>query len=280
MDVHRERDHARGTAPSRAGIGGWSRRAAVLAVVLMTAAACSEREFGFTDPGASATATLNFEVPGASSTSSSVSSPARAVPGVSADVTVSDDPALTVDSVDVVIREVQIAPQGTDCAGGAGDEGEGSGCQEFIDRTFVPTLPVDAAGAVALANLAVPPATYDQVTFRFNVLDANEPRDAEILSDRGELRGASVFVVGTFRGDRFELKLDPTGEMVVPAGTPLTLDEEQSGDVVLVWDVGEWFLRDDGSVIDPVAAQGDAALKDDIEANLTSTLRVRTQPPQ
>lgn len=251
----------------------WAGRSALALALMLGAAACTETEFGFgTDPTETARVDLVFEVPGATTSS------AVRAEGVTGRVAVDD--VLTIDSVDVVIRELQLGRQGTEClfgaVGGDGDGGDGSDCEEFFIQTIVQTLPVDDGTAELLSGGAVAPGTFDRLAFRFNVLEGDTSEELTILGDRGDLQDESVFVAGTFEGEEFEVRLDPDVEVVVSADSPLTLEAEETGRIVLVWDVASWFVDpDDGGIEDPNKVESDAQLEEQVETRILNSLAAR-----
>lgn len=287
MESHRSdrpTEHAsEGTPVPSATIGGWS-AGALAGAVLLAAGACAESSIGGTALEKSGRISLSHEVPAANASSS-----ARAG-GVRADVTIGDGPQIVVDSIDVVIRQVQVGREGTECAfrpqGVASDEDE-SDCEEFgTGVTIAQSLPVDEGLQTLQTNVPIEPGTWDRLEFAFNVLqsDASQPEDLDILSGSGgrartDLRGGSVMIQGAFDGQDFTLLLELDGEVTVPAETPLVIDEEGQGGVVLVWNVAQWFDDGEGGIVDPVAAQGedgDQQIRDQIESNIPEALALET----
>lgn len=281
MDSSRVRELVSGRTPGPArspspGPPGGLAVVAVAAGVLLAGAACLDTEFGPTDPGLAAQIDILFEVPGASSTSSSVGEGL-----VAGNVTVSqNDTTLVIDSVDVSIRELQLGREGTTCefgsVGTTGDGGDGTDCEEASVQTVLQTLPVDEGTVEILSGGLVEPGTLDRFAFRLNVLEGGTQEEIAILSDADHMRDASIFVSGTFEGSDFSLTLDPDQEVVVEAGSPLTLDTEETGRAVLVWNVAEWFVDpDDGGLEDPDQVASDAMLEQQVEDRILATLEAR-----
>lgn len=248
--------------------------AAGLAGMLLVGAGCAESEFGPTDPGLAAGIEIFFEVPGASAPeASSDGSLARSV-------TVSEsDPSLVVDSVDVSIRELQLGREGTTCEFGAvgtnDDGGDGTDCEEASIQTVLQNLPVNVDEGLEeiLPDGLLEPGTIDRFAFRLNVLEGEAQEELAILSDRSDMQDASIFVGGTFEGEEFELRLDPDAEVVVEAESPLSLDTEEEGTAVLIWNVAEWFVDpEDGGIEDPNEVAGDETLEQQVEDRIVETL--------
>lgn len=284
MEPHRtdrETEPAPARTPARsAASGGWW-AAALVGALLLAAGACAESSIGGSLLEKSGRITLSNEVPGATGSSSSRTD------GVRASVTVDDEPQFVVDSVDVVIRQLQVGRQGAECAvrpqGTSGDD-DGGDCEEFGGGvTFVNSLPVSEGFEEIVTDAFIEPGTWNRLEFEFNVLESapNQPEDQDILqAGRTDLRGGSVLIQGIFDGQEFELLVALDSEVTVPADPPLVIEEEGDGGMVLVWNVSQWFDDGDGGLIDPVAAAADdsqgQALRDQIGANILESLEIRT----
>lgn len=280
MESHRSdrpTEHAsEGTPVPSATIGGWSAGALVGAFFLLATGACVDSSIGGSLLEKSGRIDLSNQVPGAEASSSARTG------GVRADVTIGDGPQIVVDSVDVVIRQLQVGREGTECAiraQGAGGDADGEDCEEFgAGVTFVQSLPVDEGVEEIVTNVPIEPATWDRLAFEFNVLEVDpaQPEDQDILNDRTDLRGGSVMIQGTFDGQDFELLLAIDREISLSADPPLVIEDEGEGGMVVVWNVSQWFDDGEGGLVDPVAAQEDQALRDQIEANLLEALDIQT----
>lgn len=248
----------------------------MLAGTILAAAGCAETEFGVTDPTLTGRITLTHDVSAGPAPSSGAEAAA-----VSRSVTVDEETDLVVDSVHVVIRELQVAREGAECAFGAPGSGtggdDGSDCLEVRLGTRVDTLPTDDGTRDIVQNGAIEPATFDRIVFRLNVLEPGETGDQDVLALRPDLQGASVKITGTSGGEPFEILLAPEEEVAVEADDPLTIEDEGSGRMTLHWDVASWFDDPDGEgPIDPVAAEEGAELRSQISANLLGALSVAT----
>lgn len=260
-----------GTAARAAASGGWW-AGALAGAVLLAAGACAESTIGGSIVEKSARMTISHDVDRAQ-TSSALRSR-----GVSADVTIDDDPQFVVDSVDVVIRELQVGREGQECGfapvGTTGDGGDGNDCEEVFRQTAAPSLPLDEGFATIADSMLIEPGRWNRFEFQFHVLEVGGPEATPILDDRPELRGASVRITGTFDGQAFELLLTPDDDVTVEADAPVVLDDEELGGMVLVWNLSRWFDDGQGGFIDPVAAQEDQGLRDQIETNLVEALEI------
>lgn len=249
--------------------------AALVVVVALAGVACADSEFSFTDPSQSATITINHRVPQAEASSTSART-------VSTDVTVDEEQGFTVDSVVVIMRELQVGREGTECAFGSpgtdGDGGDGRDCEEAFIRTSDERLPTEEEIDAIVDQGMIEPGTFDRIGFRFNRLDPGQPEDSDVIAAlNSDFRNVSVLIVGSFQGEEFTLGLDRDSEEMFSTDSPLTLEQESSGSVTLVWNVEQWFdAPDGGGLINPVDAMEDESLADQIEANLVETLEVET----
>lgn len=284
MEPHRSgraTEHASGRASIPSGMSDVRKAAAPVGILLLAAAACAESAIGGSFLDKTARIDLSHEVPAARPSS------AVEARGVSAAFTVDEESDFVVDSVDVVIRQVQVGREGTECvfrSQGSSADADGPDCEELgTGVTIVQGLPVDDGFQNLLPEeVPIEPGTWNRLEFEFNVLEADpsQPEDQAVLEGRSELRGASVMIQGTFGGEEFTLFLAPDDEVTLPADPPLVLEDDDRGGVVIVWNVSQWFDDGEGGVIDPVAASADTeegeALRDEIVANLLEALAIET----
>lgn len=269
----REDDSSAPAVAARAGPAGL-----LLAGLLLAAAGCSETEFGFTNPTQTGRLTVTHDV-----SSGPASSAGAAAVTVSPDVTVDESTDFVVDSVHVVVRELQVAREGAECDFGAPGSGtggdDGIDCIELNVGTRVDTLPTGDGTRDIVQDGAVEPGTFDRMLFQLNVLTPSGTEDQDVIVLRPDLDGASVKITGSVGGERFEILLAPEQEVVVQAGDPLTIEDEGSGQMILHWDVASWFDDPDGDGhIDPLAAAGDggADLRAQIATNMLDALSIST----
>lgn len=261
--------------------------APAVAGVLLAAAVAACTSLEVSGPENLARMQFDLRVPGATA-SSSADAGLTARPAV----TVSDpnsDLSFTIDSVDLVVRELQAGQQGEEClfAGvGGSDGGDASSCEEFNSGTIVQTMPVDE-GTRALTIIRLEPGTWDHLAFQFNVLERDQNEDIQILGNRPDMEGASVFVQATINGDDgdpgndqvVELRLAPEGERVLTAPEPVTLEVEEQGVLTLTVDVGSWFDDGNGGVLDPSQVAGNSTQRSQVVANIDASLGVEFTPP-
>lgn len=266
------RDRARASAPLPGGgrprrLAKRTGRWAALAAMVALAAACSEFEASFLDPGDDeARLTLNAEVPSASGGS--------AVRAPRASVTVDDDGGntLTIDLATLVLLDIQAGREGGACEFPSSSESDrsddGDACAEFVFQTSALDLPV-ADGDSILTSVDDAQGTYDRLELQLEVADATE--EFNIVQERQELDGASVLVEGTFNGEDFSVTLD-TEERATPSfPSSVTVPEGGAATFTLTVDVASWFFRDDGSLVDPSTLADDPEAEALVESNVIAS---------
>lgn len=248
---------------------------ALFAGLVLAAVGCTETEVSVTNPTETARLDVVEDVSEAPTSSASEAGGTR----VARNVTIDGETDFVVESVDAVMHELQVAREGAECAFGQPGSGtggdDGTDCLEVHVGIRVDTLPTDDGSRVLVNDGQIEPGTLDRMVFRFDVVEQNSDIPA-----RPDLVGGSVRITGTFGGEDFEILLAPQQEVSVAADTPLTIGDEESGEMTLHWAVATWFDDGEGGVVDPVAASADdsqgQALRDQIVTNIEDALEVRT----
>lgn len=256
--------------PSGGGAAG-----ALFAGLILVAVGCTDTEVSVTNPTETARLDVVEDVSAAPSPSSASAS---GVTQVARDVTVDEESDFVVESVDVVVHELQVAREGEECAFGQPGSGtggdDGRDCLEVHVGIRVDTLPTEEGTREIVRDGQIEPGTFDRLVFRFDVVESGD------IPARQDLEGASVKIAGTLGGEPFEILLAPEDEVSVAASPPLTIGEEESGEMTLHWAVASWFDDPDGEGrIDPLAAADEEPggdLRSQIRANLVDALEVAT----
>jgi len=198
----------------------------------------------------------------------------RAIPLVRAsDLVLQDDThTLEISRVAIVLREIEMERvDDDDCDDHvAGDD---DSCEEFEIGPILLELPLD--GSIdQLVSADVPPGTYDELEFEIHKPESDGDDEA-ILTANPEFDGVSIRVEGTFDGEDFVFLQDLDAEQEIDLSPPLVV-EEGSGpiDVTLRLDVSGWFVRPDGSLIDPRTANKDQPNEEIVEDNIERSIDV------
>lgn len=252
---------------------GMTGSAAVLAALAVAAGCSGGADLAGPNPPSAGSSTVTLSVavtPGVGGSASLGASSGGLAPALDITQTSGSD-VLTLTRVALVLEEIELQRQFADCAGSGSDSEDDSGCEEFEAGPMLLELPLD--GSVdQLVSLAVPPGTYDELEFEVHKL-GNDPDDASLLAEHPEFAGISIRAEGTFNGTAFVFTQDLDEEQEVPLAMPLVVDET-TGPVNLTMrlDVTTWFVRSDGSLIDPSTANKGGPNENLVEDNIKGSI--------
>lgn len=244
--------------------------APVLAIVAAgaVAAACTESATapGTTTTPAGATTSSKVSLSVASGSGSRAS--ASKSPRLSVSQTVGGD-ELVLDSVSLVLREIELKRQDNDTC-----ESSADACEEFETGPILLELPLD--GTVdQQVSVDVPAGTYDKLEFEIHKPedDGNEV-DRAFLQDHPDFARISIRARGTFNGTDFTFTSDLNAEQE-KALVPALVVDGSSGptNVTLSVDASTWFVASDGSLIDPSTANKGGANENVVKDNIIASLR-------
>lgn len=247
------------------------RGAALALAIVGTTAACSDFEAGFVGPGDQALAEIFFQLPSEGSGS------AAAGPAASVRITGSGGRTLNITEAELVVRELELGQVGGECTDSQSvEQDDGDGCTEISVQPNLLEFPVDR-GEVRIANVEVPEADFDRLEFEVQVA-TNE--DQNVLNQAPRLLDHSLKLSGSFDGNGFSVVLAPEAELTLPFGQTVTTEAGSTARLTLVSDLRDWFLRDDGSVIDPRVLEDDPELAQSVRQRVLDSFRVELGPPQ
>ncbi len=176
---------------------------------------------------------------------------------------ISGNSALTLSSVQIVLREVELRrAEVASCV-------EEDACEKFATGPVLVSLPLDANVSTAF-EIAIDTGNYVEVEFEIHKVSGDDPADAAFIQANPAFDDISIRVEGSFNGDAFvfetdlnvkqELALSPT---VVVDGTVATIN------VTICSAVNVWFLDATGAAIDPATAnkgeENENLVKDNIK---------------
>lgn len=259
MEIHGYRND-RWSAGRRAFLGTVASVALAVAV-----AGCSSFESSFEER---AVLGVTLEVPSTSGAASAVSSSVVVDEG---------GETLTIDSVTVVLEEIQIARQGQECVFSNG-EPDTDECNEVPPggQPVAQDLPLDS-GFVQLRAFSVDTGTFDAVEFQFTALDQTDPRHQDALAGPVP-NGASVRIWGDHDGQDVDVTVDLDDEhrLSVPS---VDVGAQEVAEFTLTFDVSVWFLTEsDGSPALVDARDGlDATEEEIVEENIRASLDASVQ---
>lgn len=202
----------------------------------------------------------------------------------SAAVTVSDSAhTLLITQAEVAFQELQLRHAGASACTlvAPGQSSDSDQCDELTIGPAVMVLPLSTpgVGAVLIPSVQVNPGSFDAAELQFHTLNPADSLDANVLAQKPQLSGATIYVTGTYDGQVFTLKLAIDADHVMPLAPELSLQTDgTSGVVTLHADVGAWLTDPStGAVIDPATAAAGQANHDLVVTNVESSLSATAQ---
>lgn len=162
------------------------------------------------------------------------------------------------------IDRVGLVVSGLELAGADGDEPLEAG-------PFLLDVPLD--GTVrSLIAATVPPGRYDAVRLELWPLNATEPADQGLLVVHPDVEGLSVRVEGRWDGAPFVYGRALGGVRLLALEPPVEV-WGRTANVTLALDVGSWFRRDDGTLVNPADAGDGTPAGAEVETRILASLR-------
>jgi len=231
-------------------IPGGTSGALALAVALW-AAACSDG----TAPAGPRTLSLSVAAAPVDSSTSTVNTTSAA--GVS-----QNDGAhtLTLSSVKLVVRRIELARADTVCSQGD-DDGEHESewqrvgdCEELAVGPLLVDVPLD--GQVdKVFSVQLPEGSYQGVDLQIHRPSHRNQSDLDFLQANPDFDSVSVRAEGTFDGAPFTLieRVEARQRYAIDPPLEVTATSDPTN-ITLHLDVSAWFLRQDSTLIDPATA--------------------------
>ncbi len=225
--------------------------------------------------GASAARRLSLSV-AASGSDSTVSTTPLAVSDSGQALMLSDTTdTLVLDTVQIIVRRIELAQADSSCAPPYEEDGNGhvdmgvwpdtaggmatvgwgeDGCQRVKVGPVLVNVPLNGKVQKVFAA-QVPAGTYDGVELRIHAPVPGDSADAAFLSTHAEFDSVSVRAVGTFDDSAFTYTHRIEARQAYHLNPPLAVtDSTPAQNLTLRVDVGAWFVRRDGTLIDPDSA--------------------------
>jgi hypothetical protein len=191
------------------------------------------------------------------------SAPGAPVMLASPDSQVVNQDTLVFDSVEVVLRKIELQRQNADSAcetqqvamsdgQGEGNDGNQDACEEVNAGPSLVELPL-TPGASQAFTVSVDTGTFGGMHLQIHVLTDN-PGDQALLAQHPDFAGISVRAKGTYNGAGYVYTNDLTANQEIQFASPLTVGTAGPVDLTLMVDVHTWFVAADGSLIDPNTA--------------------------
>jgi hypothetical protein len=197
--------------------------------------------------------------------------------------TYSDDAgnALTIESVEIILREIEFERADADeaCLNGD-DDGDGSDdddCEEVEQGPILVDLPLDSNQPTVALEATLPEGLWKEVEFDVHKLERDDDDDAAFLDETGFPEGVSIRVTGTWTpagGDAqaFTYVSDLNEEQEIEFDTPIEVTAEEAKNVTFEVDVDRWFRTSDGTLVNPAEGNDDGRYEDLIEENIENSI--------
>lgn len=158
---------------------------------------------------------------------------------------------LRLTSVRLVIDELELVQSGA--AGACTDDSHRGepvpGCVEIESGPYLVDLPVNGARASAL-TMSLPAGSYGKIEMKLRQADSGD--DRAFIAANADMAGVSVLASGTYRGKSFVWRNDVEAALELYLSPALVADGARN--VTVNIDVGRWFRRGSGGIIDPATA--------------------------
>ena len=216
-------------------------------------------------------------------------------------VIAADSDTVIVNSVDLVLRRIELKPVETAACDTIGDDGErpdsggehpdtgaehhdsagdngvaereGDGCEEIKAGPVLVSLPLGDTAVMALVNVAAPAGQYDALEFKIHA--PRLPRDSAFLAANPGFDSISIKVTGTFshKGTRTDFTFTSAlgAEEEVGISPPLVVDASGMANVTLRFDIAGWFAGPGGvGVVDPGNAANGGLIDENIRRSINA----------
>jgi hypothetical protein len=173
--------------------------------------------------------------------------------------------------VAIVLSEIEIERvEETECAAGE----EEDNCEEFELGPIL--LELDLNGGVKqLVSAMIPPGSYDELEFEIDKPDDDDAADSLFVAANPDFADVSIRVEGTWNGEPFLFTQDVDEEQELDLSPPLVIEDEGAAlNLTLLLDLSTWFVRGDGSLLDPRSALTGQVNEGLVEDNIKRSIEV------
>ncbi|MDH3734635.1 MAG: hypothetical protein OEU54_13990, partial [Gemmatimonadota bacterium] len=145
---------------------------------------------------------------------------------------------------------------------------------EFEVGPFLLELPLDGTTETQIQLDDVRPGRYDELEFDIHKPDDDTAGDLDFIAVHPDFRDVSIRVEGTYNGQSFLYLTDLNEEQEIDLVPPIVVGGGETVQVTLALDVGGWFRRGDGSLVDPATANKGGPNEDLVEDNIESSIEL------
>jgi hypothetical protein len=194
--------------------------------------------------------------------------------------TYSDDDgnAIIIETVQIVLSEIEFERADADeaCRSDDDDEGEGDDddCEEFEEGPVLVELPLDGDQPAVVIESALPEGLWEEVEFEIDALDDD---DAAFLDETGFPEDVSIRVTGTWtpaggEAQSFTYLSDLDEEKEIEFEPPIEVTAESPKNVTFRVNVDTWFRTSGGMLVNPDEGNDDGRYEDLIENNIENSI--------
>jgi hypothetical protein len=179
--------------------------------------------------------------------------------------------ALVLDSVQVVLREIELERMNDDDCDDV-PEASDDDCEEFEAGIRLLHLPLDGS-VEQLVQIRPPADVYDELEFEIHKPDDDDQEGRDFIAEHPNFEDVSVRVKGTFNGEEFLFLQDLNEEQEIELSPPLEVGPDAGPvNVTLRLDVTTWFVAADGSLVDPTSANEGGPNENLVEENIENAI--------
>jgi hypothetical protein len=176
---------------------------------------------------------------------------------------------LILDSVEVVLKQVELKRQATpDCV----PSGEDDPCEEFAIGPVLVSLPLTVGAAQQFALDNVPAGTYTAMEFDVHKPDDGNPQDQAFIAANPDFARISIRVRGTFNGTAFVYTTDLDVEQKLQLTPALVVQDGASTNITVFVDVRTWF-SEGTALLDPATANPGGVNEGAVKENIKNSFR-------
>lgn len=158
---------------------------------------------------------------------------------------------LVLTRVDLVLREIELERLFKECPEDSGI-GDNDACEKFETAPTLFTLDL-GGGASQVVTTFIGEGVYDELEFDVHKV-GDDPEDLEFLALHPTFEDVSIRVTGRFNDNPFVYENDFNEEQETELFPPLEVSPGQDTNLTMVLDLGTWFVRSDGRLVDPLTA--------------------------
>jgi hypothetical protein len=182
---------------------------------------------------------------------------------------------LTFESVQMVMREIELKRAdrdvvcGSDDSNSDGSDDSSSDCEEIGFGPLVFDVPLGAGPARAI-SVPVSAGSYDKLEFEIHKPSSSD--DAAFVAANPNFNGVSIRVTGTYNGMPFTYTSDLDVEQEQDLAPPLAVVEGQAAELTLFVSLDGWFRSETGVLLDPATANDGQPNEGEVKSNIEQSL--------